>query len=104
MKIVENEIRTHFRLKAPSIREQLVKWEKMDDGRAVAGDSMSHGAPVSGKTTPFVQAATALKVLLDGLDGKKSSPSETEAGKIKPVVIEITDDDDDEGDDEDDLD
>jgi hypothetical protein len=78
----------------------------MDDARPILGDGHSTGTPVTGKVvTPFVQAATALKTLLDGLDGKKSDPSATGSGRIKPVAIDVpAEADEDEGDDEDDLD
>jgi DNA gyrase/topoisomerase IV subunit B len=69
--IVENEIRTHFRLKAASIREQMAKWAEIDDGRAITGDSHPLGPVVTDRKiiTSFKQAVTNLETLLDRLEG-----------------------------------
>ncbi|GJJ07550.1 hypothetical protein Clacol_001752 [Clathrus columnatus] len=72
-------IRTHFRLKAKSIREQLDRWLAQDDGKPTSGDGgYSHVHPVSkkgkedstgsGSSSPFGKDIKALKALLDSLE------------------------------------
>ena len=88
---VASEIRTHFRLKAQAIREQLDRWQAMDDGNATAGDSMSAAGYVqhvqqvggtvlggkkdnskaSGSASDFGKKAEALRKLLDDLESGK---------------------------------
>lgn len=76
----ENEIKTHFRLKANSIRAQLDRWKQEDDGRPTnrdnfglvhAGGPLSSSSSSSGASssqTPFDIAAKHLRELLDELD------------------------------------
>ncbi|KAF7301634.1 Baculoviral IAP repeat-containing protein 6 [Mycena indigotica] len=64
-------IRTHFRLKAQSITEQLDQWLKLDDGKATLGDGaeMGHnprtgaGASTNGFAADVAELKKALKEL-----------------------------------------
>ncbi|GFZ49786.1 hypothetical protein JCM24511_07189 [Saitozyma sp. JCM 24511] len=75
----ESEIRTHFRLKAKSIRKQLEAWKKLDDGRDI--DSYAHSGFGSSSAAAlhtgdkarkaFDKAADEVRRLLDDLEGGK---------------------------------
>lgn len=75
MQPVENEIKTHFRLKAPSIKQQIEKWRALDDGEATAADGEYSSSPLkdgnkdsaihSGVTSDFAKKAQALLTLLE---------------------------------------
>ncbi|WVF68400.1 hypothetical protein IAT40_003165 [Kwoniella sp. CBS 6097] len=70
----ENEVKTHFRLKARSIREQIKKWKTLDDGQQTKADS--YGGPgypsttINLESTAFDKAAEGVLRLLDELEGK----------------------------------
>lgn len=72
-------IRTHFRLKAQTLREQLDRWLAQDDGKATTSDGgYSHVHPVSKKnkdesggsssSSAFAKDINELKSLLDALE------------------------------------
>lgn len=74
----ENEIKTHFRLKAKAIRAQIDRWKAEDDGKATNRDyvGISPQAPssnASSSQTPFEVAAKHLLSLLDELDPPAAS-------------------------------
>lgn len=63
-------IRTHFRLKAKAITQQLDAWVKLDDGRATVGDGggASPGGPGgSGASAHFLKDVDELKKLIAAL-------------------------------------
>ena len=62
-------IRTHFRLKARSICEQLDKWLAEDDGASTVGDGAFHQktSPASGSSNGLAEDVTELKALLTKL-------------------------------------
>ncbi|KAK8849763.1 hypothetical protein IAR55_005099 [Kwoniella newhampshirensis] len=68
----ENEIRTHFRLKAEDVRKQITRWKALDDGQAIKTDDHSphSGTQMSkpSKGTPFDQAAEAVRQMLNKLE------------------------------------
>lgn len=93
----ENEIKTHFRLKAKSIRAQLDRWKAEDDGKPTNRDYFSVGPPSSSSSgasssqTAFDVAAKHLRDLLDELDpptegaeGKAQSKSKTKSKAKAP--------------------
>jgi len=69
-------IRTHFRLKANSLRAQLSKWVEMDDGRGTEGSNhgttLSQTASAAHKKWLFA-VVEELKEWLVGLDGLHGS-------------------------------
>lgn len=74
----ENEIKTHFRLKAKAIRAQIDRWKAEDDGKTTNRDyvGISPQAPssnASSSQTPFDVAAKHLLSLLDELDPPAAS-------------------------------
>ncbi|KAK4687368.1 hypothetical protein P7C73_g2746, partial [Tremellales sp. Uapishka_1] len=74
----ENEIKTHFRLKANAIREQLDKWKQMDDGKPIISQNpgRSEAASSTGETA-FDKSSAVLRRLLDELDcGEKKAAME----------------------------
>lgn len=76
-------IRTHFRLKAKSITEQLDAWLAQDDGKATTGDATFVGkavAMVGGSGNSFQKDVDELKRRLKDLEreggaGKSGSSS-----------------------------
>ncbi|KZW03836.1 hypothetical protein EXIGLDRAFT_715884 [Exidia glandulosa HHB12029] len=62
-------IRTHFRLKAKAITQQLDAWVKLDDGRATVGDGggASPGPGGSGASAHFLKDVDELKKLIAAL-------------------------------------
>lgn len=62
-------IRTHFRLKAKSIVQQLDNWAKLDDGRPTIGDGggASPGASGNGSNAQLVKDIDELKKLITAL-------------------------------------
>lgn len=98
----EQEIRTHFRLKAASIREQIVAWRKLDDGLGIDGANMGGGGlaldetgGVGGKRkttgsgasaqdkTAFEKAADKVLTLLAELEGDKAREHSGSASPVK---------------------
>nr|XP_019009265.1 uncharacterized protein I206_05913 [Kwoniella pini CBS 10737]OCF48046.1 hypothetical protein I206_05913 [Kwoniella pini CBS 10737] len=67
----ESEIKTHFRLKSRSIKQQIGNWRKLDDGKPISGDSYSSGLGQSDKAN-FNNAAKEVIRLLDQLENVKS--------------------------------
>ncbi|KAF8486525.1 hypothetical protein JB92DRAFT_3024154 [Gautieria morchelliformis] len=73
-------IRTHFRLKARSVREQLDRWLAQDDGRPTTGDGGGYGSPQAkkgegeegGSLSAFAKDVAALKKILATLEKKSS--------------------------------
>ncbi|OCF77874.1 ubiquitin-conjugating enzyme family protein [Kwoniella mangroviensis CBS 8886] len=76
----ENEIRTHFRLKSKSIRQQIKKWKELDDGKGTSGDSFMSSASGGDKNRSFDSASKDLLKLLDQLDSGSST--------ISPSIVE----------------
>ncbi|TFY83061.1 hypothetical protein EWM64_g951 [Hericium alpestre] len=69
-------IRTHFRLKARCINEQLDKWLAQDDGRGLAADGATIGrGATGGSTNGFAADVQEMKRLL--LDLRKAPAGET---------------------------
>lgn len=97
----ENEIKTHFRLKAKAIRAQLDRWKAEDDGKPTNRDYFGVSPPntasgASSSQTPFDVSAKHLRSLLDELDpvelstaatplasGPAAGPSTTKAKKTR---------------------
>ena len=67
-------IRTHFRLKANSIRGQLDHWLAQDDGRATLGDG-------AGYSTPQKSEGTSGNGLKKDIDELKRILKDLESGK-----------------------
>ncbi|WVR07973.1 hypothetical protein IAU60_005016 [Kwoniella sp. DSM 27419] len=72
----ENEVSTHFRLKAEAIRKQIEQWRKLDDGQPVAADGyvapyLGSGTQGSSSMTCFERAAAEMLTLLDDLTQAK---------------------------------
>lgn len=70
-------IRTHFRLKARSIREQLDRWLAQDDGKPTTGDGGGYGSPLTKKNdgesagaslSAFAKDVAELKGILEALE------------------------------------
>ena len=69
-------IRTHFRLKARSIQEQLDRWLSQDDGKLMSGDGGGYGSPLlkknegeeGGSVSAFARDIAELKGILEGLE------------------------------------
>nr|XP_019043448.1 ubiquitin-conjugating enzyme family protein [Kwoniella bestiolae CBS 10118]OCF22378.1 ubiquitin-conjugating enzyme family protein [Kwoniella bestiolae CBS 10118] len=89
----ENEIKTHFRLKSKSIRQQIEKWKDLDDGKPVTGDAYSSLGSSNDKSRSFDSASKEMLRLLDQLDSGDSTTSSDVAeassvGKSREVVRE----------------
>ncbi|WVQ77522.1 hypothetical protein IAR50_007208 [Cryptococcus sp. DSM 104548] len=74
----ENEIRTHFRLKAKTIRQQIERWRALDDKQEILGDNW-RAKDDPGNTNPeskrgFAHCAKEVLRLLDELEGKAPAP------------------------------
>ncbi|TYJ53196.1 hypothetical protein B9479_006174 [Cryptococcus floricola] len=70
----ENEIKTHFRLKAKTIRQQIGKWRAQDDKQEILGDNWRDKNDPE-NTNPeskrgFAHCAREVLRLLDELEGK----------------------------------
>ncbi|WVQ95948.1 hypothetical protein IAU59_003047 [Kwoniella sp. CBS 9459] len=91
----ENEVKTHFRLKARSIREQIKKWKALDDGQETNGDYYGASTPSTSTTrvgkTAFEKAAEGMLKLLDELEGKdnikKGAVASRDMGKKGPDAV-----------------
>ncbi|KAL1412563.1 hypothetical protein Q8F55_000310 [Vanrija albida] len=75
----ENEIKTHFRLKADVIRAQLEQWKTIDDGKSTTGDSYTSVQSAtsdrsSSKATSFETAADRMRELLEELKPSGAGP------------------------------
>lgn len=72
----EDVIRTHFRLKARSVRDQLDRWLALDDGRPTIGDGGGYTPTpkkedtdeASGSQSTFAKDVMELKDLLTTLE------------------------------------
>nr|XP_018260191.1 uncharacterized protein I303_07108 [Kwoniella dejecticola CBS 10117]OBR82349.1 hypothetical protein I303_07108 [Kwoniella dejecticola CBS 10117] len=84
----ETEIKAHFRLKAKSIKEQIEKWKKLDDGKAVSGDSFL-GAPGHTGTITFDGAAQEVKRLLGQLENGESIAGTNEKAAAKLTAADL---------------
>lgn len=63
-------IRTHFRLKAESIKKQLDEWLTKDDGKVTSGDGGYNGmgkSDATGSSNGFLKDITELKATLTQL-------------------------------------
>jgi len=83
----EDVIRTHFRLKARPITEQLDRWLAEDDGRTLVGDGAQIGpvgkrtqveSDAGGSTNGFAKDVAEMKGLLEALEKGQYSPSKQE--------------------------
>ncbi len=65
----EDVIRTHYRLKARSIKKQLDQWLAQDDGKTTTPDGGGYGGErvVGGSNNGFKADVEELKKLLDTL-------------------------------------
>lgn len=65
----EDVIRTHYRLKARSIKAQLDQWLIQDDGKATTSDGGGYGSErvAGGSNNGFKADVDAMKKLLDSL-------------------------------------
>ncbi|KIY34108.1 ubiquitin-conjugating enzyme family protein [Cryptococcus gattii E566] len=85
----ENEIKTHFRLKAKAIRQQIEKWREMDDSKEVEADYWGGAHAHTSVTSTlskrsFEAAAKEVLRLLDELEGKvQPGPKAEKGGKIR---------------------
>ncbi|KIR36597.1 ubiquitin-conjugating enzyme family protein [Cryptococcus deuterogattii MMRL2647] len=85
----ENEIKTHFRLKAKAIRQQIEKWREMDDSKEVEADywggAHAHTSVTSALSKrSFEAAAKEVLRLLDELEGRvQPGPKAEKGGKIR---------------------
>lgn len=81
---VANEIRTHFRLKAKAIREQITKWKALDDGKST--DGPNNGGGLNMHSSSGRKLATALAVTKTDFETKadavKKLLKDLESGKI----------------------
>ncbi|WVO14986.1 hypothetical protein L204_102629 [Cryptococcus depauperatus] len=88
----ENEIQTHFRLKASAIRTQIEKWKTLDDGKMIHGDGWTD-ANAGPNTNPDIRksfdgAAAEVKRMLCELEGKQPpAPVDMEASNEKKKKI-----------------
>ncbi|OCF34329.1 hypothetical protein I316_03843 [Kwoniella heveanensis BCC8398] len=84
-RLFENEVKTHFRLKSRSIREQIKKWKSLDDGKDTQCDH--YGSFVASNATgklalpAFDKAAEGLLKLLDELEGQDSGLKQGKVSK-----------------------
>ena len=74
-------IRTHFKLKAQSIKKQLDKWLKDDDGRATAGDNV-------GMIPPLAKLSAVAKAALGGA-GSSGSAFKKDVGELKAMLTHL---------------
>lgn len=102
--IVENEIRTHYRLKANYIRKQLDRWKDLDDGKPIAGEhfggtpsSTEQAKQGSGSQSAFIRAADEVRRLLSTLEsgevpkggGKVNKPGRMSGTKTKALAAKF---------------
>lgn len=67
-------IRTHFRLKAESIKKQLDAWLAKDDGKVTSGDGGYNGmgkADAAGSSNGFLKDINEMKAMLTQLQETK---------------------------------
>lgn len=76
-------IRTHFRLKARSIGEQLDRWLAQDDGRPTSGDGGGYGSPISKKNEG--EAGASLSAFAKDVAEVKGILAALERGSLKDV-------------------
>ncbi|OXC68093.1 hypothetical protein AYX13_03304 [Cryptococcus neoformans] len=83
----ESEIKTHFRLKAKAIRQQIEQWREMDDNKEVEADYWggAHTSAASALSNrSFETAAKEVLRLLDELEGKVQPAPKTEEEAKSP--------------------
>ncbi|WWC92891.1 uncharacterized protein L201_007853 [Kwoniella dendrophila CBS 6074] len=78
----ENEIKTHFRLKARSIKQQIENWKALDDGKACASENFSLTS--AGAGVSFDAAAKEMKRLLDDLERGHTSTTNDKSVREQP--------------------
>ena len=99
----EDVIRTHFRLKARSLMQQLDDWLALDDGRNLDSDGASsvarQRANQSGGSTTFQKDVEdlkqALQALVNGEDLPPAISNDFTAEPLPPPADEDDDGDDD---------